>query len=309
MKTELKVILSLVFVLLLGEAGSRAFESRLSADVRQMLAFEEIPQEIAEAQAAGQTCVLVLGNSLARAAVDSETLEIGLIEKGWPQPKVFYLAPDGSGVNEWTTAYRKHFPSSKTIRPDLLILVTGPGHLLDHSVRSPEKLSAFLAAPQDRGEIFRDWLTTDSERCRFVLAGVSRLFANRDRVRPLMFYNLVPGYEVTAQRLNRAGREGREESVPAVATANRFRTLLDSLDLPADRVILAGAPLPESYRLPEAVLKATSEWGIAVFDDSAAAEWPSEAFPDGYHMGPSAAGVFTDELLQATFQFEPGVIR
>jgi len=299
MKAETKVVIAVIVALFGGEALARVFESSLSADVRQMLAHERIPSQIAEAQARGRFCVLVLGNSLARAAVDRATLEEGLREKGYPDPLVIYLTPDASGINEWTAAYRKYFPPGDGGGlPDLVILLTGPSHLLDHPVRSPEKLAAFHAAAGDLPEILSSWLTTTSERSRFLLASVSRLFANRERIRPLLFYRVVPGYEATAQRLNRPEGDRPQQADGEGATVERFGGLLDSLGLPSDRTLVAAVPLPERYELPEGVGKLASKRVIRVYREAASEQWPMEAFPDGYHLGERHAGGFTRGLLE-----------
>lgn len=298
MKAETKVVIAVIVALFGGEALVRVFESSLSADVRQMLAHERIRPQIAEAQAKGRFCVLVLGNSLARAAVDRTTLEEGLREKGYPDPLVIYLTPDASGINEWTAAYRKQFPIGEVGgRPDLVILLTGPSHLLDHPVRSPEKLAAFHASARDRPEILSSWLTTTSERSRFLLASVSRLFANRERIRPLLFYRVVPGYETTAQRLNRPDDEHPRGAGEEGATVIRLTTLFDSLDLPAERVLVAAVPMPESYEVPGPVGNLASKRGIRVYQESALELWPMDAFPDGYHLGKIGAKIFTKRLL------------
>jgi len=299
MKTETKIVLFLLVVLAVAEGMARVSESSLSADVRQMLAHDRIPGAIAEAQAQGRFCVLVLGNSLARAAVDRVTLEKGLREKGYHEPLVLYLTPDASGINEWTAAYRKYFPpGGGGIRPDLLILLTGSSHLLDHPVRSPEKLAAFHASARDRPAILSSWLTTTSERSRFLLASVSRLFANRERIRPLLFYRVVPGYESTAQRLNRPEGERSQGAEVEGATVERFGLLLASLGLPPERVLVAAVPLPEPYALPEAVGGLASARAVRVYREAALEPWPGEAFPDGYHMGVTFAGKFTMGVIE-----------
>jgi hypothetical protein len=293
LKTETKFVIAVIVALFAGEGLARLFESSLSADVRQMLAHETIPAKIAEARAQGRFCVLVLGNSLARAAVDRATLEEGLREKGYPDPLVLYLTPDASGINEWTAAYRKYFPGDGPIRPDLLILVTGPSHLLDHPVRSPEKLAAFHASARDCPEILSNWLTTTSERSRFLLAGASRLFANRERIRPLLFYRFVPGYETTAPRLNRPEGDRPDRADEEGATVERFAGLLDSLGLPVENVIVTAVPLPEPYSLPSVVLQAAGRRDVAVWQGLAMEHWPPDAFPDGYHLGPDHSHEFT----------------
>lgn len=297
MKSETKVILSLIVALAVAEGLVRVSESSLSADVRQILAHGRIPKKIAAAQAQGRFCVLVLGNSLARAAVDGATLEEELRRKGHREPLVLYLTPDASGINEWTAAYRKCFPPGDSgPRPDLLILLTGPSHLLDHPVRSPEKLAAFHASARDRPEILFRWMSNTSERSRFLLASGSRLFANRERIRPLIFYRAVPGYEMTAQRLNRPVNEPAYETVGKGETAERFAGLLDSLGIPVERVLVAAVPMPEPYVLPGAVDELTLKRSVPVYSEAAPALWPLEAFPDGYHLGGKHAIKFTHQL-------------
>jgi len=287
------------------EGAARVAEPMLSADVRQIIALDGLPDKVSGARARGRSCFLVVGNSLAKAAIHRETLEAGLRRKGWPDPEVFYLTPDASGVNEWAASWRKHFPTEGGVQPDFLILVTGPGHLLDHPARSPEKLGAYHAAAGDRAEILWNWLPEIGEKVRFVCAIASRLFANRERIRPLLFYRWIPGYEETAHRLNRRDLGERRTTTGAVKeSAVRFRELLASIPLPSGRVALVAAPLPEAYRLPGEVVAAASQRGIAVIDEGSVSVLPGSAFPDGYHLGPDESVAFTARLVrEALFDF------
>lgn len=305
MNAETKVILSVLLVLAGLEAAARVAGPMLSADVRQIIALDGLPAKISGARARGRSCFLVVGNSLAKAAIHRETLEAGLRRKGWPDPEVFYLTPDASGVNEWTASWRKHFPPEGGVQPDFLILVTGRVHLLDDSAPSPEKLGAYHAAAGDRAEILWNWLPGIGEKVRFVSAIASRLFANRERVRPLLFYRWIPGYEETAQRLNRRDLgEGRSGAAEATGSVVRFRELLGSIKLPSDRVVVVAAPLPDAYRIPGEVKSAASQRGIPVIEEVSPPTFPASAFPAGFHLGPDESVAFTARLVrEALFDF------
>jgi len=297
LKPEIKVVISLAFSLLVFEVLSRSGESYLSADVRQMLAQDEIPQKIREVKRDGRASILVIGNSLARAGIIPDEIARSIRSPNGGTAEVFYITPDASGINEWAAAYRRGFPDAPdTERPDLVLIVTGPGHLADQLVTSPERLSAYHVAEHDRWEVGMNWLPGLGERCRFALAGASRLFANRERVRPLLFYRLVPGYEVTAQRLNQSINSGKDLPVERDESAERFGLLLDSLGIPPERVLIAAVPLPWQYELPEAVLAEASARNIFVYGEAAASTWPSVAFPDGYHIAPEFGRVFSRQL-------------
>lgn len=299
MKRETKVVVFLAAALGIAEWVSRITESSLSADVRQMVGHAQIPLDFAEARSQGRFCVMVLGNSLARAAVDEATLVDGLRARGFSNPIVRYLTPDASGINEWCTAYRKHFPTgTEKGRPDLLLLLTGRTHLLDHGVTSPEKLGAFHVGASDRARILADWLPSTGERSRFLLSLGSRLFANRERIRPLLFYNHIPGYESFARLLNTGQRREESSVTGCQARADRFGWLLDSLGIDPGRVVVVVAPLPEAYELPVVVTDTAAVRGIRVWAEPASRAWAPEAFPDGYHLGKDASHEFTQDLLR-----------
>ncbi|MCB1203790.1 MAG: hypothetical protein KDN18_05995 [Verrucomicrobiae bacterium] len=305
MKTESLVVVSLVVALTALEAVSRVVEPRLSADVRQMLAQNEIADRVREAKNEDRASILVIGNSLARASILPDEIAVAIDSTEGKPPEVLYITPDASGINEWAAAYRKAFaPDLGVELPDLIIIVAGPWHLVDHAVSSPEKLSAYHVSSRDRLDVAWNWFSDIGARCRFALAGVSRLFANRERVQPLLFYGWVPGYEVTAQRLNQTSslraedRSGRDEpaSVRPADTTSRLELLLDSLGVEPEQVLIAAVPLPEHYKLPESVVSVARARGINVFTEAAEKEWPASAFPDGYHMSSEAGRAFSREL-------------
>lgn len=291
-KIETRVLLSLAIAWLLAEVAMRPLEPLLSADLRHIRSFESFAQQLESARSEGRPGVVVVGNSLARAGIDRETLVEVLNDQKLPRAKVVYLAPDASGVNEWTAAWRRYLTVAK-VRPDLVLLVTGPQHLLDQPVRSPEKLAAFHARLVDWPEILRDWLGTGNERGRFLLAGISRVFANRDRLRPLLFYQRVPGYAAAVEAIRSGPNRETVARFEAGTGTERCRELFQDLVAGSGRVDLLAVPLPEPYSLPPEILRVAAENGVRVFGEAAAVRWSEDAFPDGYHLGGRAAERFT----------------
>lgn len=300
MKAETKVLVYLCACLLLMEVISRWMEPKLSADLRNILSHKEIPLQIWEDEKQGRTSILVVGNSLARACIDASILEREFEVAGFNDPRTYFLTPDASGVNEWTAAYRKYFLNSNAT-PDFLFVVTGPGHLLDQQVRSPEKLAAFHSRIDDWPELMRRDLQNGNERARFLLAGFSRLFANRERVRPLLFYRFVPGFEETAQRLNQT--EGVFQG-DVSGTANTFERLLESSAAQVDEIAIVAAPLPEPYSLPIEIERAALDSGACMLKEGASQSWSDDSFPDGYHLGSKEAGKFTAGLIRNFIQWK-----
>jgi len=295
---EAKVVLFLVVGLCLFEIASRMFETRISADVRQMSSQSEIPEKIGNARKEGRESVLILGNSLARAGLLESGIRERFVELGRPEPLVVYMTPDGSDVSDWTAAYRRSFPrEAESNTPDYVLVGTGQTHLEDRPVVSPEKLAAYHAGLDDYGIILRHWLKTNGERFRFVVAATSRLFANRERLRPILFYNFVPGYEEVARRLNEKEKAGKDPKSGREASAERFGLLLESIALPPERVMVVAIPLPWTYKLNSSIHEEALARGVRLFEDEVDQQWPPESFPDGYHLAADHGGAYTKAVM------------
>jgi hypothetical protein len=295
---EVKVLLLVAVGIVCFESLSRGFETLLSADLRQIRSHGEIPERIVEARKEGRESVLVLGNSLARAGLREQGIRARFADLGRPEPEVLYLTPDASDVSDWTAAYRRFFDGRNgSPEPDYLLVGTGRNHLEDRKVVSPEKLAAYHARGTDYGMILRTWLGTTDERARFLIASVSSLFANRERLRPILFYNYVPGYENVAQRLNEGDKTAPLPVTDRAASADRFDLLLESIHLPAEKVMVTAIPLPWPYELTPAVLELAGNRGVRVFTEESGREWPDEAFPDGYHLAPDQGALFTQAVM------------
>lgn len=295
---EAKVVLFLALGFCTLEFFSRIFESHFSADVRQMLSQREVPEIIGNTKKEGRESVLIIGNSLARAGLLESEIRGRFAELGRPDPEVIYITPDGSDVSDWTAAYRRCFPpGSGGDTPDYLLIGTGQTHLEDRAVVSPEKLAAYHAGREDFGIILSSWLESTGERFRFLSSVVSRLFANRERLRPILFYNFVPGYEEVARKINEREKTGATPADVAKVSARRFSFLLDSIDVPPGRVMVVAVPLPWTYQLNEAVLDAAEKKGIRVYGEGDGNEWPPGAFPDGYHLAPEFGAAYTGRVM------------
>lgn len=296
MTTEGKVCVSVAIALLLLEGAVRLLEPYLSRDVEEMLARSSLPDQLEERKKAGDFTVLVVGNSLAKANLHEETFEAELSAKGCRNPAVFFLTADGTNINEWAASYRKYFPDGET-KPDLLVWVTGPGHLLDQPPASPERLAAYHTALADAPRVPTEWLPDTNLRARFLLARFSRLFAFRERVRPLLFYNFVPGFENTSEAINRHEKSKQKDSGGGSGQASRFQYSVTSSGLSAHQMVVVAAALPFPYEIPDSVKEVANAHGVLLLERGAEAGWSSEDFPDGYHLSEERSVDFTRETV------------
>lgn len=293
MNTELRAVVALVIALLGLEVAARVFESQLSKDVAHLRSLPA-EAELLRAAPAERFKVLILGNSLAREGLDRERLRLGLEAKLGRPVAVAAMHPDGSRIEEWHYGYRRYFDQVGA-RPDLVLLCTGRAHLLD-GLRDLDAVAAFHVSWRDLPGFVREQKLGVEAVCQVAAARLSRLFAHRRRVQPLLFYHWMPRYEPTVNLIQAAGQGAARRSAAPEETARALLGLLQTCRAGGTRVALLPVPLPEAYELPTAVAGAAQTGGALVLGPPP--PLPAERFPDGYHLDAEGAEVWTSTLLE-----------
>jgi hypothetical protein len=304
MTPETKIAALLLLGLVGLEGAMRPGETRLSKDLAHIRSLETLADrfpgsEPSHGEKGGG--VLVLGNSLARCAIDEELLREGL---GLPDEETLaVMVPDATGVVEWAWGYRRHL-LHRGARPRLVLLLTGRTHLLDPARPEIERLGAFhVGGGGDRRRFLREELGGFEERASFVLAGASRLYANRGRLRPLLFYKAMPGYTAAVDRINIAAGGGHaprsEEQADADGGTRQLGLLIDSVRQSGADLVVVGVPLPQPWSLPDEVGELLAARQVPVIALGAGDTLPAERFPDGYHLDPEGAAETTRRLVEA----------
>lgn len=290
MSTELRLWAALLVVLLGLEVAARVFEERLSKDVSHLRSLPAQAARLREATG-GQYKVLIVGNSLAREGLDQQQLQRGL-EARLGRPVVLAaMHPDGSRVEEWRYGFRRYFDAAGS-RPDLLLLCTGRAHLLD-GLRDLDTVAAFHVSWRDLPDLVREQELGVDALCQAAAARVSRLFAHRRRVQPLLFYHGMPRYEPTVN-LIQASAQKAARAGGANETVRTLSALLQTCRAAGTRVAVLTVPLPDPYVLPDVVKTALHAEGVACFDSPP--RLPAERFPDGYHLDREGAVTWTRAL-------------
>jgi hypothetical protein len=122
----------------------------------------------------------------------------------------------------------------------------------------------------------------------------SNLAAHQERVQPLVFYNWVPGYEQTVQAINSATNSA---AMAAESTCALFSEFASDLGRSGIALVVATAPLPEAYELPDMVKTAVQDSGARLHQSGATLRLERERFPDDYHLDAAGARAFTADVL------------
>ncbi len=298
MRSEIKVLLFLIVCLLAGEWGTRWLEPELSKDVEHLDGLEAMATRL---EPRGRSNVLLLGNSLTRCGIDQ-----GMLREGWRLPsggaaQVETMYPDASGILEWGQGFRRYVMETGS-RPEVVVVGTGRVHLIDSSEVQSERLAAWLVPKDERWAFVKDQKWGLEEAIPFWLASWSRLFANRERIEPLVFYRLVPGYEEASRLINherglvKAGDLGGVEQ--GAVTTRHLQRLIDDVAKVGARLVVVAMPVPEKYELPREVVEVLKANGVLVIDGGSEPAMEVERFPDGYHLDAEGARRFTTLLIE-----------
>ncbi|MBL9114520.1 MAG: hypothetical protein JNJ83_05895 [Verrucomicrobiaceae bacterium] len=296
MRSETKVILALLLLLLGLEAAARLMETRLSKDVQHLRSLPEQAQKL-RGTTHDRARILLLGNSLARCGVHIPTLQAGIQQAMEAEPTIAVMHPDGSKIEEWAYGYNRFFRDTAS-EPDLILLITGRQHLTD-KIKSIDDLGAFYVGTNDLPAFVANHLHKLEDTGWFFASRYSALMAHRARVEPLVFYKFVPGYEQTAQEINRGIQA---PAVTPAATCNTFSQFASDLAKRKVKLVVVSAPLPEPFSLPPEVLKAAALSKAFVHEAGAKMRLPPERFPDQYHLDEIGADIFTKDLLPSVIE-------
>ncbi|MHB2205429.1 Rossmann-fold NAD(P)-binding domain-containing protein [Methylobacterium sp. CM6257] len=295
-RSEWKVISTVVAMLLLGEFSLSFAESRLSLDMQHV---KEIPAIMRNFEAAPGPGVLFLGNSLTRAGIRTDVIESIWSLHGLPRAKFALIYPDDTSVLDWFYLYRR-FVEPAQPRPRVLVICFALDQLADNRPVHSERLGSLFAGLPFLAEAFSNDVLSVSDRVRYLLAAVSRVWANRERVQTRVLA-LIPGYEALAQTLNEAANARRSSAVAGQpVTYARLARFIETVRKDGTDIIFVAIPLPKHYPLPEKLRRTIHGGGAELLNLQGIQPAHPGDYPDGYHMSPAAAVHFSASLGTAT---------
>jgi hypothetical protein len=163
-----------------------------------------------------------------------------------------------------------------------------------------DRLGSYFAGFQFAREAFEQDVRKAGDRMEFVLAGIFRLMANRERVQYRVLA-LVPGYRELAKAVNESVRVKFQKPAARHGMGSYVRLLrfLAAAHACGDKVLFIAAPLPSSYKIADELRDAIREGGSNLIDMQGVEPFTDQDFPDGYHLSEKAAPRFSRALGRA----------
>ena len=304
MKSEFKAIAFIVVVVVLVEVTMRVFQSKISIDIAHISAISEVAQELGASKSEDTTRILFLGNSLTRHGVLDGEFHEQLKSTGFGREKLrtYYIYPDGGNITPWLFAYRNQFVR-REIEPDILIVLFGKSHLRDspnNSTTLAEHSSWSDVADVAGGRR----LPSIDRKVQFLLSKASDAFCYRSRVQPRLFTALIPYYQKSLRHMNDVRNESTGKTANLKLESLTFNDLSTFLKMiraqsPQMRVLFATVPQPIDYTFPAEAIDLIKASGASFIDLNNLGGLSAENYPDGYHLGPAGAEIYTRALAES----------
>lgn len=299
-KSEALVIMGVVLLLLVCESLLRTMEVRLSLDVRHI---REIPAIVERLRTAQGRRVLFLGNSLTRDGVDRDTIRQIVGAPAGEGLTLESIYPDDTALCDWYYVYRT-FLANRQVAPDLVVVGFVTSQLADHAPVHPNRLAGYPGGWATLPEAFRDDILDAGDRIQYLLASLSRLLVNQERLRTRLLDVFVPHYRDAAQVLNRATRSlAHKPQERAQPSYQRLRTFLQLVQTHGTKVVLVAMPVGYVYEIPEALAATVAAEGVLLLDLRHVAGLAEGDFPDGYHLSSAGAKIYSAALATSLRQF------
>lgn len=273
----------------------RAVQPRLSANIAHLLGQ---PANAARLRGHPGRKILLIGNSLTRNAVNPNELAAS-----YPQgsnARVFTLLGDATSAIHWDCGFRRFYLHTSCI-PDELLIGTGPAHLRDVP-GDASRLGAYFVANEDIPQILANDLPRWDEKCEFFLARFSTLHAARGRIKQHVFGRLIPHYFDIEQWIN-SQRDGallrRGKAMTDKTSFHHLQQLLQECRRAGVKASFFSVPLPAPYEVPAEAIRLITAAGGRWLPLADSPGLTAKNFPDGYHLDPAGASIFTQGLIKA----------
>lgn len=299
-RTERKVLLLCLVLLILAEVGLRLVERQLSGNVRHI---RDLPYAAEELKRSHGASFLILGNSLIDNAVDSRSFVNALVAKGVNPVVAIKAIPDGSNIWDWYFLYKRYFLGDGAA-PTVIVNGFAWGFLSDQIRPNPSKLAAFFAGFNDLPELISLGMTDVGDIVEFGLAKWSRTYAYRDLIRNRVLDFFIPNYRQYTQKLNAASNATGTSSNgrASIQTYRILHSFAEAARAGNSKLVLVAMPVVVPYRLDSHLLTTAKSLGIELLDHRHLSFLNEQSYVDPIHLGSEAGSRFgaylADELIE-----------
>ena len=301
-KSELKVILVVVAVVGLFEAGARVRDHYSPKGDESLL--RGFARDARELKAEPGIRVILMGNSLTRGGYNLEVFQKELQAAGGGPISVRNCGMHGSMMVEWYYVFKQNFIGANA--PDVLVVSLSPDGGEDgnpHAFRI--SWLSYEVGWRDVPELAATDLRSFDLSTQFMLARLSSAMAHQWNLRVDLVYTHIPHFwegmqtlngRVNLAAINRAKSvRGAPPPAPTYALLKRFMALIAANHT---RLLVVAMPVREHYEIDPGLPRALEAGGMAFMDCRDIQGLTPDKFADGWHLTDEGTTVFSKYMAR-----------
>ncbi len=304
---EFFIVLALILLLICIEITLRVTESRLSANISNIVSIPKIISGIGKSQ---ETTILFVGNSLTDNAVNSSKLSHLLKSQYNKSYDIFKITPDSSGIADWFCIYRNQLKSINN-PPSVIIIGFAWEQISDQERVHPSRLGGMFCSISDLQPLSVTELGLHQKQLHFFAGSISHVFVNREAIRNRLLDFFIPHYIKTTRSINQYSN--RDVKVKNNAEKEYSYRLLTALSAETRRqgteIILMAMPVITPYDVDQNLIETANEIGVKFIDLRDTHLKSKEHYRDPIHLNDKGNAIFTQALsnhLSSILPNQPG---
>jgi hypothetical protein len=243
----------------------------------------------------GRPTVLLLGNSLLVAAVNTAALQRSVEN----QLAVYPLFLEATSYFDWYYGMQRLFREG--IRPAVVALGLGAGQYLETGVR-PDYFPWLLMDWRDVVQVGADVGLDRTGMSNLALASVSQFWGTRGAIRAVVVRHAFPDVHTLISGLGRRGPPDVHREGSAGIIRARVSRLQELCAAHGARLLLVVPPAPIAQDSVEVLNRSATAVGVSTVVPLPSATVPSDWYEDHLHLNARGAAAFTTALADTLRQ-------
>jgi len=296
----MKIVLSLLLLVLLAEAGVRLAMTSLSeAEIH----IDQIPPITHELSLQEGARLLFVGNSLTRAGIDPVAFNQELQETTGDSINLSLVMPDDTVPLNWYYLIKNSVLNQEQY-PHIICFGVSNFHVIDGADKRVRKLGRTYCRLKDVPEIYHTDLHSFDERTELLFSGLLYSYATQDRIKKRILDRVIPGYRTNLRRLTDMGRTGSKTEAVVESTFDGFRRLLELVIDHQILPVVIAMPLREEWEVDPALTAVVESSGALYIDARLIEGLNDDDFKDTMHLKPVGARKLSGFLARTLRQHQ-----
>ncbi len=284
-------LLGLIALFLLSVEGMTRFAFPRISKLQRRMASEYKEALATGRETGGGNSVLIVGNSLLNAAVETDELKRALA----PEWKLTRFQVEDTTILDWHYGLRRLF--AEGARPKVVLVMLSAPQAAANNVRG-EYFAYHLMQASDVVRVSQELKLHPTNACSMLFGHFSMFYGVRAEIRKWLLTAMMPGFQDVGSMMTRRAKKSEIDSDAIHRIArDRIRAMHDLAAQHQAKLIWILPPLLSPEDGGKGLRAAAGEAGVEVLVPMQSGALPASDYSDGFHLNGSGKARFTAAII------------